>query len=38
MLIEIKSGKVNVTNIREFIRVIDKEKAMQEYLFALKIL
>ncbi len=27
MLIEIKSGKVNVTNIREFVRVIDKEKA-----------
>ena len=27
VLIEIKSGKVNVTNIREFIRVIDKEKA-----------
>lgn len=27
VLIEIKSGKVNVTNIREFIRVIDKQKA-----------
>ena len=27
MLIEIKSGRVNVTNFREFIRVIDKEKA-----------
>ncbi len=27
VLIEIKSGKVNVTNIREFIRVIDKQNA-----------